>query len=521
MQQNISSCLEKIEEKMSFFSNNIFLSLLIIGLIGLSIRILFLNIEIPMNSDNLLYFRVAVDQSIGYSSDVDLLASDGWPMFLSLFFSVFSLNNFIDFMALQKLVSIAISVLTIIPIYFLIKHFFSKQYAVLGSAIFIFEPRIIQNSLFGITEPLYIIAITISLVLVLNKKYYIQYISFATISFATLIRAEGLFLFPIFLIIFLFRSGISKKTFLHLLIIVLIITSILLPASIIRSEKIGQDGVSSRITGGIEHISKASDENQFQIFSLVSDGIINMLKFLAWSQIPYLVFFVPIGFFLLIKNGNKYEKSLILVGLSALIPTIYAYSFASDSRWIFPIYPIFCIMSVYSLKYFLQNTNKPKCFAILIFSLIIISSIFYLDWKDIDEEHELELYNLSLEISNRASMVNAFVPESSYLHVVGLTKIDKFPVSSNKYLEKNIEIYWYNESDSLADIIKVGKEKGLTHLVIDENKKRPQFVKNILLNEDKFSYLIKEFDSLEHGYNYQLSIYRIDYDKFYLIDGVK
>ena len=246
-----------------------------------------------------------------------------------------------------------------------------------------------------------------------------------------------------------------------------------------------------------------------------------MLKFLAWSQIPYMIFFVPIGCFLLIKNGNKYEKSLILIGISALIPTIYAYSFASDSRWIFPLYPIFCIMSAYSIKYFLQKTNKPKSFTVLIFSIIIISSIFYLDWKDIDEERELELYNLSLEISNRASMVNAFVPESSYLHVVGLTKIDKFPVSSNKYLEKNIEIYWYNESDSLVDIIKVGKEKGLTHLVIDENKKRPQFVKNILLNEDKFSYLIKEFDSLEHGYNYQLNIYRIDYDKFYLIDGVK
>ncbi len=514
MHQNNLSIMEKVEEKISFFSNNIFLSLLIIGVIGLSIRILFLNIEIPINSDNFLYFRVAIDQITGYTSETDFLANDGWPMFLSLFFSIFPSNNFIDFMALQKLVSIGISVLTIIPIYFLIKQFFSKQYAVLGSEIFIFEPRIIQNSLFGITEPLNIIAITISLVLVLNKKYYIQYISFATISFTILIRAEGLFLLPIFFMIFLIRSGISKKTFLHLLIIILIITSILLPASIIRSEKIGHDGVSSRITGGIEHISKDSNENQFQILSLIIDGIINMLKFLTWSQIPYLIFFVPIGFFLLIKNGNKYEKSLILVGLSALIPTIYAYSFASDSRWIFPIYPIFCVMSAYTIRYFFQKTSKPKIITIIIFTIIIISSIMYLDWKEIDQKRESELYNLALEISDRASVVNVFFPESSYLEVVGLTKIKKFPIPSNEYLNKNIEVYWYNENDSLTDVIKHGKEKGLTHLVVDDNPNRPQFIKNILLNENSFSYLIKEFDSLEHNYKYNLKIYKIDYNIF-------
>ncbi len=36
-----------------------------------------------------------------------------------------------------------------------------------------------------------------------------------------------------------------------------------------------------------------------------------------------------------------------------------------------------------------------------------------------------------------------------------------------------------------------------------------------------FPYLIKEFDSLEKGYNYQLNIYEIDYEKFYLINKIK
>ena len=513
MEKNSLSYIEKFEEKISFFSNNIFFSLLIIGIIGLCIRILFLHIEIPINSDNFLYFRYAIDQITGYTG-TDTFANDGWPFFLSLFFSITPSDNFMDYMALQRFLTIVISVLTIIPIYFLGKQFFSKPYAVLGSAIFIFEPRIAQNSLFGITEPLCIIALTISLVLIFNKKYYLQYISFVTLSFAILVRSEGLFLLPIFFVIFFLRSGINKKSFFSFFIILGIITCILLPASVIRSEHIGNDGITARISSGVIHITKTADGNQNQIFLIVGNGIVNLLKFLAWSQIPYLIFFVPLGLILFIKSGSKYEKTLILVGISALIPTIYGYSFASDSRYLFPIYPIFCIMSVYSIKYFLQKTTKPKCITILMFSIIIISSVFYLNWKDIDKNHELELYNLALEISNRAPMVNEFYPESSYLNVVGLTKVNEFPTSSNEYMKKITEQYWYNKTDSINAMIKLGKEKGLTHLVIDDNQNRPQFVKDVLINENKFPYLIKEFDSLEHGYKYNLKIYKIDYEKF-------
>ena len=59
------------------------------------------------------------------------------------------------------------------------------------------------------------------------------------------------------------------------------------------------------------------------------------------------------------------------------------------------------------------------------------------------------------------------------------------------------------------------KENGLTHLVIDDNQNRPQFVKDILISEDNFPYLIKEFDSLKHGYKYRLMIYKIDYNTYY------
>jgi len=513
LEKNSLSSIQKFENKMSFFSNNIFLSLLIIGIIGFSIRILFLHIEIPIHSDNFVYFRYAIDQITGQNG-IETLDNDGWPLFLSLFFSISPSNNFMDYMTLQRFLTIGISVLTIIPIYFLGKQFFSKSYAVLGSAIFVFEPRIAQNSLFGVTDPLSIIALTISLALIFNKKYYLQIISFAVLSLATLVRSEALFLFPIFFIIFFYRCGINKKSFLHFIIILIIITSILLPASIIRTENNGNDGLTSRITMGITHVSITADGNESQIYSIVTNGIINMLKFLAWSQIPYLIFLVPIGLILFIKNSNRFEKTLILVGISALIPTIYAYSFASDSRYLFSIYPIFCIMSITSIKYIVKKTNKPKSVIILIFSLIIISSVFYLNWKDVDKSHEMESYNLALEIADRTSMVNAFHPESEYLTLVGLTKLENFPVPSSEFIKE--PYFWYDEINSIEEMVKLGEKNNLSHLIIDANENRPQFIKDILIDDKKFPYLIKEFDSLEHNYKYELKIYKIDYEKFHL-----
>ena len=173
------------------------------------------------------------------------------------------------------------------------------------------------------------------------------------------------------------------------------------------------------------------------------------------------------------------------------------------------------------MKYFLQKTTKPICITVLIFSFIIITSVFYLNWKDVDKVHELEAYHLALEVSNRVSMVNAFLPESDYLAVVGLTQIEKFPVPSIEYLKNRTKLYWYNEANSLSDLIQLAKENGLTHLVIDDNPKRPQFIKDVLINENNFPYLIKEFDSLEEGYKYHLKIYRIDYEKFNLINELR
>jgi hypothetical protein len=71
-----------------------------------------------------------------------------------------------------------------------------------------------------------------------------------------------------------------------------------------------------------------------------------------------------------------------------------------------------------------------------------------------------------------------------------------------------------NRHPALSEFVSFDKNDGLTHVVVDNNPNRPEFLKDVFYNEEKFSYLTKIYDSSEHGYEYHLKIFRIDYEKF-------
>ena len=51
-------------------------------------------------------------------------------------------------------------------------------------------------------------------------------------------------------------------------------------------------------------------------------------------------------------------------------------------------------------------------------------------------------------------------------------------------------------------------------MVIDENESELGIISNVFHNEREFPFLEKVYDSSEHGYDYILKIFRINYDKF-------
>ena len=145
----------------------------------------------------------------------------------------------------------------------------------------------------------------------------------------------------------------------------------------------------------------------------------------------------------------------------------------------------------------------------------MLVSVIYLDYSKIDYEHELDAYNLGLEVHKRTSVINDYYPEVAYVHqkIDAVSNLETFPVLSSQ-VEQKIKIIDTSGHNSLNEFVSYGKNEGLTHIVIDNNENRLEFLKDVFKNEEEYAYLTKIYDSSEKGYDYHLKIFKINYEKF-------
>jgi hypothetical protein len=140
----------------NFSKNKLIIYFCILITSGLVFRYIFFPYDIPLVLDSLGYFWYATDLSITNNFPVTHdLPNNFWPTFVSIFFSMSNSQDFMDYMDIQRNLSVIFSVLTSVPLYFLAKKFVKNNLALLVPLIFIFEPRIIENSFTGITEPFF------------------------------------------------------------------------------------------------------------------------------------------------------------------------------------------------------------------------------------------------------------------------------------------------------------------------------------------------------------------------------
>ena len=348
--QNVISYLfSRFEDRLEFSKRNIIASLVIVGSIALIFRLYFLHATIPLILDALQYFLYANDFSILGHFPKSGVANNGWPSFLAIFFSIFHFNDFLSYMNLQRIVTITISVLTIIPLYYLCRRFLTKTLSIVGAALFVLEPRVIQNSLLGITEPLYIFLLASSSCLILSKNKLYTYASFGIAALATIVRLEGIFIFITISVWFFIFNRNEKKKLLGYAIGIAIFILILLPVALIRTQSEGSDFLSSRLSGEASNLVN-SGSNSIHWLKDISESF----KLTGWSLVPIFVFLLPIGLYAIFKNRDRTSMILIIGIIIMAIPAEYALSLseAKDTRYLLPLYPFFSILSLLSVKYF-------------------------------------------------------------------------------------------------------------------------------------------------------------------------
>jgi len=262
------------------------------------------------------------------------------------------------------------------------------------------------------------------------------------------------------------------------------------------------------------YVSNSTELNIQTNSNSYGPNFVDGLKLFGWSLSPIFIIFVPIGLIFIFRQFNYPNYLLIGIPVILSIPILYSVSIAPDTRYVYPLFPIFCVISVFGVKGICEKFQNKKMILSIVIIIIISGSIIFLDVKKVDFTEDTEAYEITKLLKNNIKGVNEGPKIIQYMQIVELENKWPFKETTGEQIkEYKIKTTSSLNYNTLNEFI-TSQKLNITHLVVDENESNPDYVLDILSNEDNFPYLIKEFDSLENYYNYHVKIYRIDYNIF-------
>jgi len=434
--------------------------------------------------------------------------------------------------------------------------YFKKSYSLLGAALFVFEPRLIQNSFIGTPESMYVFLMALLLFLFLSSNFKKIYLAFGILALLALVRYEGLLMIIPISIVFFIRFRKQKRDLIKYIICISIFILILVPVAYFKTETMGSGmDTFSHISAGPEYYQASIQNNSSTLADFLYLGSINLIKFLGWALIPSFIIFVPLGIIFIFKSLDYKKIIIILSILIMLIPAFYGYSREfQEMKYLYVLYPIFCVLACFTFKIFLEKFHRKNLIFCMIIGGIIFSSIIFVEWKAMDNEHHREAYEILTEIGQKEMKINKefgkYGSEFTYLSWITLHNVDEFPVLKKELPPKKISTtsqpnatpVWNEQTkqldlvyigteeseeyhnpliDNLIDYFQVLKKQKITHLISDENN-MSQLINNelrlhltdIFNHENKYPFLVKEYDSKENGFNYHVKLFKIDYNLY-------
>ena len=489
----------------------------------------------------------------------------GWSIFISPFFHMTDSNNFLEYVSIARGLGLAISIITIIPMYVLSRKFFDAKYSLCAVGLFAFEPHLNHVSGLGYTEPLYILATILSLYFILNKNSNYSYLSFLTIGLLWWVKWNGIVMLLIASIIFFTNFKKTPKLFLKYFACLAICLIVVSPMLIERNGQFGSPLFFSQnehmFTGeyttimaenmmGVEYSAfDYVDDHGFGKFieKFVFLGIYNLLFTLFKMSLPYLIFFLPFGILFSLRSFDqekKYIRSnwiLILISLGAFI---FYFAIMPEKRLIYHVYPFLIILAAISLQRLVEyglptfsfnEKQKKICLVGIMCTVLLLSSLYTLRYEVPDPilSNEEILFAETLENKFDGKILDAGYTLKGlyYVHVMdpdGVFKNYKITQNSGAYYmfefnSENVNLMpTMLYAKSLEDFIEVSYEYELNYISI--NKKDVilfyPYLDEIYENEDKFPYLTKVFDTENEGFEkLKAKVFEIDYKKFYQLNN--
>ena len=543
---------------------NIILFLIIIAVISLGLKLYTVDFTVLPNEDTFEYVLIAFAHNNGDFTEHPRKTL-GWTIFVSPFFHLIDSNNFLDYVNIIRVLGLAISIITIIPMYLLSRKFFDDKYSLCATALFAFEPHLNQLSWQGLTEQLYILVIILSMYFILNRNSNYSYLSFLAIGLLWWVRWQGAIMLLIISIIFFKNFKKTPRLFVKYSVCLSISLIVVSPMLLDRYEQFGDPLYFSQTEHlflgdyasilaynmqGVEYSAfDYIDDNGFGKFleKFVLMGISNLIFTVVKMSFPYLIILLPFGILFSLRafdQEKKYMQSNWILILITLAPFVIYFAIIDEKRLIYSIFPFLILLAViplqrlveYGLSTFSYNERQKKLFLVGVMVVILISSSLYTLRYDIpdpmlNDEKILFAKTMNSVFEGRILDTGDTLQGLYYVHVTNPPGIFKhykliqdpglpYTVEFNK---KNINLIPINllYAKSLEDFIDLSYEYELNYISINKNGVEEIFypyLDEIYENEENFPYLRKVFDTEKEGFEkFKAKVFEIDYKKFYLI----
>ena len=543
---------------------NIILFLIIIGTISLGLKLYTVDFTVLPNEDAFEYVLIAFAHNNGDFTEHPR-KTFGWTIFVSPFFQLIDSNNFLDYVNITRGLGLAISIVTIVPMYILSRKFFDDKYSLCATGLFAFEPHLNYLAWQGLTEQLYILAIILSMYFILNRNSNYSYLSFLTIGLLWWVRWQGAIMLLVASIIFFKIFKKTPKLFVKYSICLSITLVIVSPMLLDRYEQFGDPLYFSQnerlFLGDYASILAYNMKDvEYSAFDYIDDngvgkfignfvlvGIYNLLLTLFKMSLPYLIVFLPFGIIFSLRafdQEKKYIQSNWIIILGTLIPFIVYFAILPEKRLIYHVYPFLIILAIiplqrfveYGLSTFSYNERQKKIVLVSIMAVVLILSGFYtlrydLPDPELNDEKILFAETIDGKFEGRILDAGDTLQGLNYVHATNPLGVFKnYKIHNNISMDfmeefnsenrnlKPIQLY----AKSLEDFIEVSYEYELNYISINKNGVSDVFypyLDEIYENEEEFSYLTKVFDTEQDGFEkLKVKVFEINYEIFHDLD---
>jgi hypothetical protein len=506
---SIEKGLEKIVERK-------FLALFLVAILGIGLRVYFMPWEYPTNSpDAFVFMNEAINYSKGNFEQFNVRFI--WPMFLSIFFQFSDDNsNLMTYTTIMRIVSIGVSIITIPVIYVIAKKFVSHKWAVICAAIFTLEANLVENSIFGITETIFILVGLLSFYFAIqkNEKFIILSFLFAGIAFDT--RLNGIVLL-IFLLVVCTTRFSGKKLVKNIILGIIIFVAISIPHIIIPL-----DSNEIPYLKHFVHVDTVIKEDTAFVWKESSDNVLldaikNEFLHILRISVPYLALFVPFGIIISLREIDWKRKMLFSIIIISLIVAIPQYTMSVEYRNLFFIVPFFAIISVIGIEGLGKHTNfKNLLLVLLIAGLLLLSFNFLRERYDVDQESLQERLDISKHVVNN---LDGNISGDLRLQIWTQMGNENYKIKANDSGGfSNEKINFYSPEfrvENFEDLKKYLKQDQINFLIVDniDDNRFPVF-NQIFYKENKYSFLEKIYDTdMEKYKKIRVKIFEINYEK--------